>query len=145
MEGRLYDLHLSADHPTRGSAGPRSAPRRERHAPYAHDGRPLVHVYGRAVDEVAEYSLPNRTCDRRGGNRAHLPRRPWTPAECGTSHRRSLRRIAWGATDNTNRGGSGGSGTSTCRLGASHRSAQRPTASTTRNGTPATRRHSLWT
>src|SRR3989454_5821324 len=76
MEGRLYDLHLSADHPTRGSAGPRSAPRRKRHAPYAHDGRPLVHVDGRAVDEVAEYSLPNRTCDRRGGNRAHLPRRP---------------------------------------------------------------------
>src|SRR5256712_5362144 len=76
MEGRLYDLHLSADHPTRGSAGPGSAPRRERHAPYAHDGRPLVHVDGRAVDEVAEYSLPNRTCDRRGGDRAHLPRRP---------------------------------------------------------------------
>src|SRR2546422_1607185 len=75
MEGRLYDLHLSADHPTRGSAGPRSAPGRERHAPYAHDGRPLVHVDGRAVDEVAEYSLPNRACARRNGDGAHLPRR----------------------------------------------------------------------
>src|SRR2546422_3818469 len=75
MEGRLYDLHLSADHPTRGSAGPGSAPGRERHAPYAHDGRPLVHVDGRAVDEVAEYSLLNRACARRNGDGAHLPRR----------------------------------------------------------------------
>src|SRR2546428_5281718 len=75
MEGRLYDLHLSADHPTRGSAGAGSAPGRERHAPYAHDGRPLVHVDGRAVDEVAEYSLPNRACARRNGDGAHLPRR----------------------------------------------------------------------
>src|SRR2546426_953329 len=145
MERRLYDLHLSADHPTRGSAGPRSAPRRERHAPYAHDGRPLVHVDGRAVDEVAAYPPQSNMRSPRRKPRTFTSGAPRTPTECGTSHPRSLRRIAWGATDNTNRGGSGGSGTSTCPLGASHRSAQRPTAWTTRSGTGATVRHSLWT